>query len=115
MSTVALVVVFDRLGNCIANFIFAMPESITYVYRVRRVRNIYADEEDGSRLREILFAPLHPLYLSLFAVRFHDRSGIIASEHEMKRNATRTVEIINRAIINGRFISDTGSRAFREE
>lgn len=33
MSTVALVVVFDRLGNCIANFIFAMHESITYVYR----------------------------------------------------------------------------------
>lgn len=59
MSAVeALAVVFDRLGNCIANFIFAMRENIAYVYRVYRARYIrtcgtYVPFERSERMKEI--------------------------------------------------------------
>lgn len=98
MSMVALVVVvFDRLGNCIANFIFAMRE---YYVRVQslplcclRMQYNICDEGGRSQLREISFD-----------FSFLDCIGIRAKIH-------LDGQIINR-VINSRIMSDTSLTIF---
>lgn len=59
MSTMTLVVVFDRLGNCIANFIFAMPVLRIRVQSLPRMLITIC-----KRIKQIAYS-FAKLYLSL--------------------------------------------------